>query len=639
MRGTPARRSSERESAAGSGGTRSRITRRVGAAARRARRRSAVDVGADRPARARGSIHGGAPDDDRRRRRAGAPPPARPRGPHSSVTRSAPAATARIAGPASSTSPSLSRRATRTWRHARPPQQPASTAGASSVGRAARAPRATSSGRVARASGRARRARRPPRGLDVGADVADDHAALRIDAERARRPRGRGRARGLRQSQPSSGPCGQTAHGPSGPSSASTRALTAATCRRVEQAARDRRSGWRRRRGGTPGGAQPVERRARAGHRLDQRRVAVVGDVDDERAVAVEQDGVGTTRPAAGAAGPRARSRRARARAAAGAGRRRGRGGTRAGHGHREPPRRACAARARSARHGEPRGAARASRPPPRRPRGGAPGSAGEDGAQRASAVVARWLRSARAGRPPRSRQPRPCSARISASSALPACLRERDPARRRADRVHDRAAPALDAPARRRVSAQAEVGVLAVGAREALVEAADARPARCAGRRGRPSSSARVSRPATLRSQSVGRRPAGSGTRIRPWHAGHVARRAARGRAARAARQPPAGMHVVVEEHDPLRRARAPARVARRGRPVAAGAQERDAVRNAKGRSVAAVVDHDDPLGARGHDPLEERAERRTAGGRNDDVEARRGARRSQGQRAVSFR
>jgi hypothetical protein len=47
------------------------------------------------------------------------------------------------------------------------------------------------------------------------------------------------------------------------------------------------------------GGAKAVERGARPRDRLHPARVAVVGDVDDEGAVAVEEDRIGPRAPAA----------------------------------------------------------------------------------------------------------------------------------------------------------------------------------------------------------------------------------------------------------------------------------------------------------------------------------------------------
>ena len=191
------------------------------------------------------------------------------------------------------------------------------------------------------------------------------------------------------------------------------------------------------------GGAQPVERLARARHELDPRRVAVVRDVDDQRVVAVEEHGVGQRRRTGGRrpAEPR------RARHAA------------------QPPR----ARRRTAW--------RRSWRPSWRPRAASRGP----GAMRrqASSAVPREpagagrRRAGAAGRPPAGRRRRrpppavatcaPAPAAVRAAALAPAAavqdvhqrvvgvaglLVQRHAPRRRADRVGDRAAAADDAPA-----------------------------------------------------------------------------------------------------------------------------------------------------------------------------------------------
>ena len=219
----------------------------------------------------------------------------RPRGPHSSVTRSAPAASARIAGPASRTSPSLSSRTARTSGHA----------GTSS--------RSTASVEVARPPGRGvdllgagargRHEHRPRAGGTGGPTSAPMSPTTRTRAGRrraARRRAGSGRARacGTRSRRP--GRAGSTRAdraGRAAPPSARGRRR-----RPRARAARGRcRTGWRRPRRRRRRRAVARSASTRARHRLDQRRVAVVGDVGDQRAVAVEQH----RRRASGTAGAR----------------------------------------------------------------------------------------------------------------------------------------------------------------------------------------------------------------------------------------------------------------------------------------------------------------------------------------------
>ena len=412
MRGTPARRSS-RASGSGLWWNEVRITRLVGA-----ERGERVDERADRGAIDRRGL-GVDPRRGRRRprrRRAAAAAACAPaRAAEQRHARGA-GGDARIAGPASSTSPALSWRATRTCVIASPP----------AAGRPPRRASPPRLGRRAHLLGSRRRrghehAARPRRlgRLDVGADVADHRAALRVDAERARPPRRTSPGRGLRQAQPSSGPCGQTSHGPSGPSSASTRALTASTVGALEQAAGDAALV------GDDGDAARPRARSRSsasrapGHRHDPLRIAVVGHVDDERPVAVEQHRLGPRPRAAGAAGARARRRMPREP------------GTVAANGMTALVTTIVAHLARRARPGRDPRATASSAVPRAQPRAAArgrarwPPAAAASARPRAGAVVAGARGGGRAGRR-RARASRGRAARASARRrrCRPACAR-----------------------------------------------------------------------------------------------------------------------------------------------------------------------------------------------------------------------
>ena len=261
-----------------------------------------------------------------------------------------------------------------------------------------------------------RRARGSPRapaaarGLDVGADVAD----RRRSAPGRRRARAAARSTspgaGLRQAQPSSGPCGQhCARRRTGRAAPRRGALTASTSSRREQPAGDAGlvgdDAERRRRAAR----SRVERLARARHRLAP---APGRRCRGRRRPACRR---GRSRTAAGGAGAAAARRGGAARASRasspaqppGGGERHQRAGRRAS----SRPRARVARPGRDARPGELRRARPASRAPPRRPtRGGRrAASASAASAARRSRQVARG--GGRAGRPARSRQPRPCSA------------------------------------------------------------------------------------------------------------------------------------------------------------------------------------------------------------------------------------
>ena len=181
-------------------------------------------------------------------------------------------------------------------------------------------------------------------------------------------------------------------------------------------------------------------------------------------------------------AGGRARA----ARPARGGVARRGGGGARAASGR---PRRAGSA-ALVTRHGGDlvagcagpggSGASANSAVPASHPPRQAAAAARPAGARASAAAAARRGHGQRAGgsrprgAPARRRQSRPCSRRISASSALPAWRRTAHPAAGRPDRVGG--APRRPATRRQPASStrSAEVGVLPEGAAEPLVEAAD---------------------------------------------------------------------------------------------------------------------------------------------------------------------
>ena len=310
-----------------------------------------------------------------------------------------------------------------------------------------------------------------PRGLDVGADVADHRAARAGRRPAARPPRRMRPGAGLRQRAA----VGRAVRAPlDGPERAEQRldpALTASTCARVSSP-RATPLWLVTTRGPDAGGAQPVERLPRApGIGSTRAGSPLYGHVDDQRAVAVEQHG-SRPRPRRRAAASRRGERRATATS-----RPRRTASAALVHGHRRD------LAARSAGRGDPRERELGGAREPRRAgRGGEPrrrraATRRGDGQRRPPPRSRGGAGERPRGTPARSRQPRPCRRRMSTSSALPACLRSETAAAGGADRVQDRAAPADDPVAGAR-QPQAEIGVLAVGAREALVEAADRRRA-----------------------------------------------------------------------------------------------------------------------------------------------------------------
>ena len=125
-------------------------------------------------------------------------------------------------------------------------------------------------------------------GLDVGADVADDDAGAAGRRRAARRRAGSGRARACGTRSRRRARAGSTRADRAG--RAAPPSAHGWPRRPRARAARGRsRSGWRRPRSATPASRSRAERLARARHRLDPRRVAVVGDVGDQRPVAVEE--------------------------------------------------------------------------------------------------------------------------------------------------------------------------------------------------------------------------------------------------------------------------------------------------------------------------------------------------------------
>ena len=138
--------------------------------------------------------------------------------------------------------------------------------------------------------------------------------------------------------------------------------------------------------------------------------------------------------------------------------------------------------------------------------------------ASNAAALVAWWARRSPRGASAIRRQWRPCSARMSTSSALPACLRTL--IQRSAGPtgwVTTRVPCAIRQPAATSRSPRSESSRYARGKRSSKPPTATS-----ASRRTAMSAVAQVAsrRPATLRSQSVGRRPAGRGTCTRPCEA-----------------------------------------------------------------------------------------------------------------------
>ena len=533
----------------------------------------------------------------------------RPRGPHSSVTRSHRAASARMAGPASRTSPSLSRRTAEDVGHGAAQEQ---VDGFGQRARHARA-RPRSRPRGVRGVGTMHRAGAGGRAASTSAPMSPT-----IAQSRGCTPR-RAAARRI------SPGCGLAAR------AAVVRAVRAVLERaeRAEQRLHPRVDGRDVVVATSPrampdwletiavrhaGRAQALERLARARHRLHALRVAVVRDVGDQRAVAVEEDrrgqaarrarrGAGARRRAATRRWPRTGSPRSSTRIVATS-------AASAGRGRSAPTRtRRC-----RASQPAPRSAAQRTRmrgtSPARRARRPRPRPAARDRGREVGAAARRAATPARA-----PRQSRPCRRRISTSSALPACLVTEIEAGRRPNRVHD-VARARDDPPAALDDAQAEVGILAVGAREALVEAADGRRARRGGTPCPRSPTARCSRPATLRSQSVGARPHGNDDPrpgVPATSAASAARSACERRAPARRRE-----HVVVEERDPLRRGRSPARVARRG---GARGRARDHARRRSRAGADRSRRSSTTITARsGPERLEQPLQRRAARRRDDD-------------------
>ncbi|TWH69388.1 hypothetical protein JD77_04397 [Micromonospora olivasterospora] len=164
---------------------------------------------------------------------------ARPRGPHSSTTRSACAATARMPGPVTSTSPAESLRTTSTV--------PAVRGAAGTTARCRRRISSTAAVRVAAAPGAA--ATSSPRVTGVGTRMPLAPAASAAVMSRPMSPTTTHRAAvvpncaaaactrpgaGFRQPHPASSSCGHTSQASNGPSSSSTRACTRAICAGVK---------------------------------------------------------------------------------------------------------------------------------------------------------------------------------------------------------------------------------------------------------------------------------------------------------------------------------------------------------------------------------------------------------------------
>ena len=536
-----------------------------------------------------------------RRRRAAAAAAWRPRGPHSSVTRSAPRGE-RADGRAGEQHVARRCPAGRRARGSRR-RSDAERGGTASAGAAAAASEAVErvgqvgGDRLGRrrdllAPGDARRHEDRPgarraRGLDVGADVADHRARARVDAERAPPRAGCRPGAGLRQAQPSSGPCGQTRAVPSGPSSSSIRALTARDLRR-RRAGRGRcRSGWRRRRAGTPAARSRSSACARRGIGSTRVGVAVVGHVDDRACRRGRR-----ARPSGAAAGPRRGARRRR-RAATSAAATKGiaalvhamvatsRARARAGRDRAPTRARRCRrATCRRGRRDEPRGARPRARPATRAAARDARRSGGGGecaGTGRGDGEVTRPAAGGDAGALAPVAAVEAAHQRVVGVAGLLAHARStagrtrRGATTRRCPRTIRQ--PARDDP-------QAEVGVLAVGAREALVEAADGLERRRAGRPCRRWPSARARGPRRCApSRSAGGRAAAA-RRSGPGAAPTSRAGRARSRAS-AARQPGGGStsssrkatHSARAARQPALRAAAGPRAGPRARTRDAGA------------------------------------------------------------------
>ena len=559
-------------SAAGSGGTSRRSPRRP----RRGRRRASTSAStsARSTGSGSGSIHGARQTSTSST--PGSSSAARPpRGPHSSVTRSAPCGERADRRAGEQDVAVVVEPDREDVRHA--------GSGRSAVDRGLEV-RARPRRRAAISSrARPRRRHEDParaggaRRLDVGADVADHHAALRGDAEPRGGVAGSGPAPGLRQraavvrARAGTRPTGRAARAAPRPARSPRAPVLASSSPRAMPL-------WLET---TPvrhaGGAQPRERGApRPGTGSTRVGVAVVGHVVDERPVAVEEDR-GRRAGARGAA--RAAERRPRARAAWPASHQ-----PVAANGHHArwcaAMRRDLGAGARAGRDPRPRRARRCrrARPRPPRPRHARRRRAASapSAAARRRRSTARWRGRRPRGTPARSRQSRPVQRAHQHVVGVAGLLARARP--RRAPGAPGGATLRSPRTIRRPRGgdAQAEVGVLAVGAREALVEAADRARARRAGRRGRRWPSARRSSPACRAPSRSGGGRAGSGTTIRPWTpptssaaAGEVGveRRAPvrrRARRRRRGRRPTARSRRASRRCAP-RRARAPGR-ARRG-------------------------------------------------------------------------
>ncbi len=465
------------------------------------------------------------------------------------------------------------------------------------------------------------------RGVDVGADVADHHAVAGATPS-ARAASSIRPGAGLRQRQPSSGAWLQTSTGPSGPSSASTRALTASTLagvmrpsadaalvgdHRGRDAGRAQRARARR--------ARPASARRAPGRRCTARRRPAC-----RRGRTAPPRG---TRPGGGA------------RAAVGQQRAQPRPG-RAGGGR--PPRTgspaevaeqaahfvaACAGRARY-------GARRSGRlAPPRRRRAARPAAAcarrTRASASAAVATVSACARYAPRGAAARARQPAPCSASISTSSALPACRRRlifqsagrtgwlvrRSPRTMRRPRATMRSARSASSryargkalvEAAHRQQVGAPVG--AVGGDPLRRSPARRRcaPSRSAGDRPAAARSTRACEPATSGGRSRrSRRRSSSQVGLSSTSSSTNAIQSARD-----ARQP-----MLRADAGPAER---PASTVMR----AARSASRPA-RSSGGAAVAAVVDQDDARRARARaarERIEQRPQRRATDGRDDDVD-----------------
>ena len=302
-----------------------------------------------------------------------------------------------------------------------------------------------------------------------------------------------------------------------------------------------------------PRGAQPVQRLAGAGHRPrpgpDHRCRARRGRAFRPGRTAPRAAASAPPTAARADAAPPASPAQPRRPAAAGIGDARQRSWSPTSPRRARPGRDprasdlARSARAQPARRGH---AAAAAGPP----------AASAETAGRRAVVAACRRQPPAAARRRASRQPRPvqrgASARRRRCRAARRTLTQRP---RRPHRVASRRAPVHQPIAGARATRSAEVRVLPVGAREALVEAADrssaARAVRHVG--GDPRAPSQARRCCAPSRSGAGR--AGSGTRSAPARRRRPARPRQVGGAARRTSRP-AGHHVVVQEHHPLARA-----------------------------------------------------------------------------------